>query len=76
MFTLHGDSNKLAGFMAVVQAMISFADESGDPLKSMRSASFRMGTMLFPAKAFCCSKLLLSACSESRSSVVHCIQVF
>ena len=38
IFTLHGDCNSLAGFMAVIHAMISFTAEGGDTLSSTRCA--------------------------------------
>lgn len=36
IFTLHGEGNQLAGFMAAIHAMISFAADRGDGLRSLR----------------------------------------
>ena len=31
----YGDESELAGFMGVLQAMISFGDDEGDPLRAL-----------------------------------------
>lgn len=36
IFTLHGKENALAGFMAAIHAMVSFAADRNDPLQSIR----------------------------------------
>lgn len=36
IFSLHGDENALAGLMAVLQALISFAKDQGDALLSVK----------------------------------------
>lgn len=37
MFTAHGSEHALAGFMAIIDAMMSFVKDRGDSLHSMRS---------------------------------------
>ena len=38
MFTAHGSEHALAGFMAIIDAMMSFVKDRGDSLHSMRFA--------------------------------------
>eukprot|EP00884_Botryococcus_braunii_P019029 jgi/Botrbrau1/580/Bobra.0010s0046.1 len=37
VFTLHGDDNALAGFMAIIDAIISFVKDKGDTLQHVRA---------------------------------------
>ncbi|KAK9807508.1 hypothetical protein WJX72_001125 [[Myrmecia] bisecta] len=37
VFAAHGDENALAGFMAIIQAMMSFVQDKGDQLQSIRA---------------------------------------
>ncbi len=39
MFTAHGSEHALAGFMAIIDAMMSFVKDRGDSLHSMRSVT-------------------------------------
>lgn len=39
VFTAHGAEHALAGFMAIINAMMSFVKDRGDALQSIRSAS-------------------------------------
>ena len=36
VFTAHGSEHALAGFMAIIDAMMSFVKDRGDSLHSMR----------------------------------------
>jgi hypothetical protein len=36
VFTAHGSEHALAGFMAIIDAMMSFVKDRGDGLRSMR----------------------------------------
>ena len=36
VFTAHGSEHALAGFMAIIDAMMSFVKDRGDALRSMR----------------------------------------
>jgi hypothetical protein len=36
VFTAHGSEHALAGFMAIIDAVMSFAKDRGDGLRSMR----------------------------------------
>ncbi|KAL0035669.1 hypothetical protein WJX79_007044 [Trebouxia sp. C0005] len=39
IWTLHGDENALAGFMAVIQALTSFVHDKGDTMQSIRAGA-------------------------------------